>query len=286
MALAARHDGVVINADAMQVYHDLRILTARPTPADEACIPHSLYGHVDAAAPYSVAAWLAQAEHAIAAVRATGRLPIVVGGTGLYFAALTQGLSSVPTVPRTVRAYWRERQASTPPGVLHAELARRDPLTAALLRPSDPQRIVRALEVIDATGHSLAAYQAERQTPVVPPAAALAVVLAPDRTVLRARIAERFDEMMTAGAVDEALRLVARGLDAERPAMKAIGVSQLGELGAEVLVRDEAIARSVTASRQFAKRQETWFRNRFSHWPRAEGPDEAAALLARALEGA
>lgn len=275
MALATRHGGVVINADSMQVYGDLAILTARPSAADEARVPHALYGHVDAASAHSVAAWLADIAAALDTARGQGRRPIIVGGTGLYLAALTEGLSPMPDVPAAVRERWRQRQGELPSEALHAELARRDPAMAARLRPSDPQRIVRALEVIEGTGRSLLAFQAERSAPLIDPAHAARIVLAPDRTVLRARIAERFETMMAAGALAEAGRLAARNLDGTLPAMKAIGVVALTSHAAGTLSREEAIARAITESRQYAKRQDTWFRNRFGDWPRYQSPEQA-----------
>ncbi len=261
--------GTVINADAMQVYRDLSILTARPSADDEAAVPHALYGHVDAATPYSVAAFLADAAAAIAAARGSGRVPVIVGGTGLYLAALTEGLSAVPEIPPDIRARWRARAGEAD---LHATLARRDPVMAARLRPTDPQRIVRALEVIDATGRSLADFQAERSPPVLPLADAEAMVLAPDRAVLRERIARRLQVMMAAGAVEEAARLAARGLPTDLPAMKAIGLAPLAAHAAGRLSREEALAAAVTETRQLAKRQETFFRGRLAGWPRVEPP--------------
>lgn len=254
----------------MQVYRNLRILTARPTPEDEAAVPHALYGHVDAAVPYSVAAFLTEAAAAIGAARRVGRVPVVVGGTGLYLAALTEGLSEVPPIRDTVRAYWRAQ--ADDPG-LHATLARRDPVMAARLRPSDPQRIVRALEVLEATGRSLAEWQRERPPPVLPLAQAEALVIAPDRMALRERIARRFEAMMEAGAVEEAARLAARALPPDVPAMKAIGVAPLAAHAAGALSREDAVAAAVTESRRYAKRQETFFRHRLAGWRRIAAPE-------------
>ncbi|WMS41623.1 tRNA (adenosine(37)-N6)-dimethylallyltransferase MiaA [Acuticoccus sp. MNP-M23] len=276
MALAARLGGVVINADSMQVYGDLAILTARPSPADEARVPHALYGHVDAATAHSVAAFLSDVAGALAAARERGQRPVIVGGTGLYLAALTEGLSPTPQVPADVRALWRQRQKEAPSEALHAELARRDPPMAARLNPGDPQRIVRALEVVDGTGRSLLEFQAEKSPPLVDPAASTRIVLAPDRTVLRARIAARFEAMMASGALAEAATLAARGLDPALPSMKAIGVAPLIAHAAGALTAEEVMARAITESRQYAKRQDTWFRNRFRDWPRYESADAAA----------
>lgn len=283
MSLAERHDGVIVNADAMQVYRDLRVLTARPDAADEARVPHTLFGTIDAAEPHSVALWLEDAAAALADARATGRRPVFVGGTGLYLAALTEGLSPIPPVPAEIREVWRARQAEEPAEALHAELARRDAEMAARLRPSDPQRVVRALEVQEATGRSLADWQRERSTPLVPPGEAVRLVLAPPRAALRHAIAVRFEAMMEAGAVEEAARLAARGLDPALPAMKAIGVAPLAALAAGRLDRAAAVAQAITESRQYAKRQETWFRHRFADWPRAESPADGLSKLAASL---
>ncbi len=279
MALAERFGGVVINADSMQVYRDLSILTARPSAADEARVPHALYGHVDAAVAHSVAAWLCEIEAALEVARAAGRRPVIVGGTGLYFAALTEGLSPMPEVPQAVRDKWRALQDEMPSEALHAELAHRDPAMAARLRPTDPQRIVRALEVIDGTGISLGAFQSQKTKPLVDPARAVPIVIAPDRAVLRDRIARRFEAMMAEGAAGEAAALTSRGLAPSLPAMKAIGVAPLAALSAGEITEAEAVAQAVTESRQFAKRQDTWFRNRFGHWPRYATAGEAEAAF-------
>ncbi|WP_245943799.1 tRNA (adenosine(37)-N6)-dimethylallyltransferase MiaA [Acuticoccus kandeliae] len=281
MEIALAHNGVVINADAMQVYRDLAIVTARPSAADMETVPHALFGHVDGSIAFSVAAWLDDAAAAIARARGEGKLPILVGGTGLYLAALTEGLSAIPPVPEAVRAHWRARQADEPAPALHAELARRDPDMAARLRPSDPQRIVRALEVIDATGRSLAQWQGERTAPHLPLGpGTVGLVLTPERALLRRRIAERFDLMMEEGAGDEVAALAARDLDPSLPIMKAIGVPPLLALSRGEIDEAAAVARAVTDSRQYAKRQDTWFRHRFADWSRHASADSAAAHLA------
>ncbi|GAB5373881.1 MAG: tRNA (adenosine(37)-N6)-dimethylallyltransferase MiaA [Acuticoccus sp.] len=282
MTLAERLGGVIVNADAMQVYRDLRVLTARPSVAEERAVPHALFGTVDAAEAHSVAAWLADMRTALAQAAAAGRRPIVVGGTGLYLAALTEGLSPMPPVPDDVRAFWREGRAASASEELHAELARRDARMAARLRPSDRQRVVRALEVFEATGRSLADWQGERAAPLVSPTDAVRIVIAPPREALRAAIAARFDTMMDEGAVAEAAALSARNLDAGLPAMKAIGVRPLADYAAGRLDRSHAIDQSVTESRQYAKRQETWFRHRFADWTRVANGAEGVALVAGA----
>ncbi|WP_226583374.1 tRNA (adenosine(37)-N6)-dimethylallyltransferase MiaA [Acuticoccus sediminis] len=269
LALAERLGGAIVNADSMQVYRDLRVLTARPSAADEALAPHHLYGHVDAAEAMSVARWLDGVRAALSEVRAAGRVPIVVGGTGLYLAALTEGLSSMPDIPQAVRQRWREAQAREPSEALHAALAVRDPAMAARLRPSDPQRIVRALEVIEATGRSLGEWQGEREPPLLPVGPGVAaIVVSPPREILRERIALRFEAMLEECAVDEAVGLLARGLDPALPAMKAIGVAPLSAYAAGRTGRAEAVAEAVRQTRQYAKRQDTWFRHRFAGWQR------------------
>ena len=258
--LAERLDGTVVNADSMQVYRDLRIITARPTEAEEAAVPHRLFGTVDAAVNYSVARWQADMADVLHALQAEGRLPIVTGGTGLYFKALTQGLSDIPPVPDAVRAAVRAEAEGQTPDALHALLAASDPVTAARLRPSDPQRIVRALEVHRATGLPLAHFQERRQKPLLD-GRSIAVFLEPDRALLRSRIDARFDGMVQSGAVEEVARLMRRGLDPTLPAMRAHGVPWIiralrGEIGMA-----EAAEGGKADTRRYAKRQHTWFRH-------------------------
>jgi tRNA dimethylallyltransferase len=285
LALAARLGGVVINADSMQVYRDLRVLTARPTPEEEALAPHRLYGHVDAAEAYSAGRWLADAGAALAAADAAGLVPIVVGGTGLYFTLLTGGMAAVPPVPQPIREGLRRRLAEEGAEALHAELARRDPASAARILPRDRSRIVRALEVIEATGRPLHAWHGDNGAPLLAPACAARVFLAPDRAELRARIDARLDAMLAAGALAEVRRLAGRGLDPLLPAMKAHGVPWLvrhlrGEIGAE-----EAAEQAKADTRRYAKRQFTWFRNRLSDWPWEPPENAAQAVLAQFARG-
>ena len=279
MAAARKFGGTVINADAMQVYRDLSVLTARPSAADETAVPHALYGTIDAADAFSVARYVEACRDAITAARTEGRVPVLVGGTGLYLAALFEGLSPLPPVPASIRERWRKAQAEQPPEALHAELQQRDPAMAATLRPTDPQRIVRALEVIDGTGRSLLSWQAEKGPALLSPEATRRIVIAPDRASLRDTIAARFDAMVVAGAVDEAVALTARGLPPDLPAMKAIGVRPLAAAASGAIPMADAIAQSVTETRQYAKRQETWFRHRFADWPRAPTADAAFRAL-------
>lgn len=266
--LAERLGGVVINADSMQVYRELRILTARPSPEEEGRAPHRLYGHVPAAEGYTVARWLRDMETTLADVEADGRLPIVVGGTGLYLTALTKGLSEVPPIPAEIRTAWRAAAETAAGGQLHAELAARDPVMAGRLRPDDTQRILRAIEVLDATGRSLADWQAERSRPLLPEDAIRALVIAPERAALHAAIARRFEAMVTNGGLEEAAAFAALRLDPSLPAAKAIGVPELVDAAIGASMIGDAVARAVTATRQYAKRQETWFRNQMPAWPR------------------
>jgi len=279
LELALSAGGAIINADSMQVYRDLRIITARPTPADEALVPHHLYGHVDAAVNFSAGAWVSDAAKALEAAQAEGRLPIFVGGTGLYFKALTAGLSVVPPIPAEVREDVRARLERNGVEALHAELAVRDPRAAERLNLRDRTRIARALEVIEATGRSLLDWHQEGQPPLLPKDSFRAVFLAPERDELYARIDARFDAMLGAGALDEVERLAARHLDPLLPAMKAHGVPALiRHLRGELSLEDAAaIGRADT--RHYAKRQFTWFRHQLPEFEWVK-PEEARGRLA------
>ena len=273
LELAEAAGGAVINADSMQIYRDLRIITARPTLEDEARVPHRLYGHVDAAVNFSAGAWLADAANALEEAHAQGRLPIFIGGTGLYFKALTSGLSAVPPIPAEVRDGVRERLDRNGVEALHAELAQRDPRSAERLKPRDRTRIARALEVIEATGRSLLDWHREAQSPLLPKDSYRALFLAPERDDLYARINARFDTMVGAGALTEVERLAARKLDPLLPAMKAHGVPALiRHLSGEISL-EEATSIGRADTRHYAKRQFTWFRHQLPEfeWIRPEG---------------
>jgi tRNA dimethylallyltransferase len=267
MRLAQRLRGTVINCDSMQVYGDLRIITARPTLEDEASVPHRLFGEVDAARNWSVGLWLRQAGEAIAATRAEGRLPILAGGTGLYFKALTEGLSPMPQVPAAIRLELRRQAQDLAAAELHGRLAERDPMTAAQLRPSDRQRIIRALEVIEATGRPLAEWQGgRREAPLLRQDGCVRLFLAPDREVLRARIDARFDAMLAEGALDEVRALGRRGLDPALPAMRAHGVPWLlAHLRGKTTLEHASLG-AKGDTRRYAKRQFTWFRHPMPGW--------------------
>jgi tRNA dimethylallyltransferase len=282
LALAERLDGTIVNADSMQVYGDLRVITARPAPQEEARVPHLLYGHVDAGEIYSTGRWLGDAAAAIAGITAVGRLPIVVGGTGLYFKALTAGLAAVPAIPADIRDHVRGRLESEGVGALYTELITRDPQTAARLMPLDRARIARALEVILATGRSLSDWHKEGLPPPLDPAHAAKIFVTSDRKELVARIERRFSEMLAQGALDEVRVLATRRLNPLLPAMKAHGVPWLIRHLDGELSLDEAAAGSIMDTRRYAKRQLTWFRGQMKDWPAAP-PDTAFEELMRVV---
>ena len=259
--VAERVGGAIVNADSMQVYRDFHILTARPTPQEEARAPHFLFGHVDAAVNYSVGRWLADFAATLAELNARGLTPVVVGGTGMYFKAALYGLSDIPAVPDEVREAVRTAAQGKTPQQLHAELAACDPQTAARLQPTDPQRILRALEVFAATGKPLAAYHGPRSAPLLQMSDCRAVFLAPDRAALYARIDQRYDQMIAHGALDEVRALRARGLDRALPAMRAHGAPHLIAYLNGEMSREEAIAHGKSDTRHYAKRQFTFARH-------------------------
>jgi tRNA dimethylallyltransferase len=281
LKLAQAHGGVVINADSMQVYRDLRIITARPTPAEEATVPHRLYGHVDAAENYSVGRWCVDAAAVLKEAERSGRRPILVGGTGLYFKALTQGLAAVPPVPGEVRATVRTRLRDEGIAPLYEELRKRDPASAERLMPGDRSRITRALEVVLATGRSLTDWHRDGMKPAIDATRAIKIFLKVDREELYRRIDVRFDAMLAAGALDEVRALAARGLDPSLPAMKAHGVPWLiRHLSGEITL-EEAAEGGKRDTRRYTKRQGTWFRHQLPDcmWV---APEDVEAVVARA----
>jgi tRNA dimethylallyltransferase len=278
LELARRIDGTVINADSMQVYRELSVLTARPSAREEAEAPHRLYGMVSAAEAYSVGRWLEDAAAAIGEARAAGRMPILVGGTGLYFKALTQGLAPVPYIPLEVRIYWREQSEKHGSRSLHAALIARDPVLAERLSPTDTQRLVRALEVFDATGVSLAEWQGVTAPPLLAPENAFKLLVAPEREVVYAAIDARFDRMLAEGALGEAKALANLGLDPGLPAMRAHGVRELLAYLEGALGPEQAIVKAKTETRRYAKRQMTWARRFMADWEWV--PDAEAAVAA------
>jgi tRNA dimethylallyltransferase len=261
LRLAERLGGTIINADSMQVYRDLSILTARPTGADEARVPHLMFGTVDGATNFSVGRYLAAAAEAFVQAREAGRIPIFTGGTGLYFKALLNGLSDVPAVPAQVRAAMREQSAGLSPPQLHARLAVIDPATAARLRASDPQRILRALEVFAATGQPLSSFQGARARPLLPADECLSLFIAPPRAALHAAIDRRFDQMLAAGALEEVDALRRRQLDPTLPIMRAHGVPHLIAHLEGRIPLEEAARLGKRDTRAYVKRQFTFARH-------------------------
>ena len=272
----AQTGGTIVNADSMQVYRDLRGLTARPTPQEEQAAPHRLFGTVDGAVNFSVGHFLRD----VGALLAEKRGPLIfAGGTGLYFRALTQGLSDIPAVSDQVRTRVRATAQGRKPADLHAELAARDPAMAARLRPSDPQRILRAMEVLEGTGRSLLSFQGARQAPLLPPGHFRAIFLDVSREDLRTRIDRRFRAMLAAGALDEVRRLAGRNLDPALPVMRAHGVpGLLAHLRGEVSL-EEAVARGIRDTQRYAKRQVTFARHQLPDFAWTD-PDAALSLLA------
>jgi tRNA dimethylallyltransferase len=269
LARARALGGIVVNADAMQVYGVLRVVTARPTEAEMGGVPHRLYGHVPPAERYSTGAWVAAAAAAIADA---GERPLIfAGGTGLYFDALRQGFAEVPAVPPEVVAAVGRQLEGLDAAARGRLIAARDPAMAARLRAPDPQRVTRALAVLEATGRSLASFQDGAQKGLLDDFEVERIVLNPDRDVLRRRIAARFIHMLENGAAEEVEALLALQIAPSLPAMKAIGVREIAAWRAGTLGREAAIERAIIATRQYAKRQRTWFRSRMADWRWIEG---------------
>lgn len=259
-------DAVVVNADSMQVYADLRVLTARPVPEETAALPHALYGHVDGALNYSVGRYVEDARMLLDDLAAAGARPILVGGTGLYFKALTEGLSDMPAVPDAVRARVRRDAMERPTPELHAGLARLDPEAAGRLRPSDRLRVLRALEIFAATGRSVLSFHEARRPGPLTGKDTVRIVLAPERDEVRARIDARFAAMVWEGALEEVAALAVRALDPALPVMRAHGVpGLLAHLRGEATL-EEAVARGQRDTRAYAKRQFTWARTQMRDW--------------------
>lgn len=263
LRLAQALEGVVINADSMQVYRDLRVLTARPSEADERAVPHRLYGHVDAAERYSAGRWREDAEAAIETTYPEGRRPIVAGGTGFYIEAFTRGLSPIPNVPEEIMRATIARAEAEGTASLFAAVQQCDPKLAARVAQGDRQRLTRALAVWEATGRPLSEWQA--LPPVPPRFATRAFWLNPPRAELYARCDSRLGAMVQEGALAEVSALLARRLDPALPAMKALGMAELGAAVRGEMPLDEAVRAAQQATRRFAKRQLTWFRNRFGN---------------------
>lgn len=290
LTLARALNGAIINADSMQIYSGARILTARPADREKMQAPHMLYGVVDPAEACSAGRYGVLAAGALLAARAAGLVPIFTGGTGLYFRVLTEGLTQIPAVPGEIRRRVRAHVADVGAAAAHASLSRRDPETAAGLRPGDRQRIARALEVLEATGMGLAQWQERWATPVLAPGSWAGLVLDPPRPALYARCDARFRAMMAAGALAEARALAGRGLDPGLPLMKAVGVRQLLAHLSGAMDLEAAVAAAQTETRRFAKRQLTWARGRMrpdAGWTwlcngEAEAPEQPALAWAGA----
>jgi tRNA dimethylallyltransferase len=282
LELAEALGGVIVNADAMQVYAELKVLSARPRPEEERRAPHRLFGHVPAAQAYSAGRWLADALRALAEAWGEGRVAIVVGGTGLYFRSLDQGMVDVPHVDAEIRARWRRALEDRGSRALHFELAARAPDEARRLRPSDGQRIARALEVLEATGEPLGAYHARAcATSPLAGADVIRVAIIPERAALYRRCDERFSRMIEQGALDEVRQLLALRLDPALPAMRAIGVAALARHIAGDIGIAEAVAIAQRDTRRYAKRQLTWLRHQM---PAFELMSSASTVIARCLD--
>ncbi|OBQ74753.1 tRNA (adenosine(37)-N6)-dimethylallyltransferase MiaA [Mesorhizobium erdmanii] len=285
--LAERTGGVIVNTDSMQGYSVLDVLTARPEAADLARVPHFLYGHVHPGTAYSTGAWLRDVMKLIDEgaffERPDGTLsrrPVFVGGTGLYFRALAEGISEMPDIPSRIRDRWRYELKEQGAVKLHALLLREDSKVAMQLKPTDSQRIVRALEVLDASGRSILEWQAERGRPLIDRQTARFLVIEPDRSALVGRIERRFDQMLDKGALEEVRQIAALRLDPDLPAMKAIGVRELQAAMAGQLGYPEAIERAKIATRQYAKRQSTWFRHQLGpEWQRLRAGDDLETTI-------
>jgi tRNA dimethylallyltransferase len=286
LRLAEAERGVIINADSMQLYRDLRVLTARPTPEDQARAPHRLYGVLDAAEPASAGRWLQLAGAAIDEALAERRPAIVVGGTGLYLYALLHGLAPVPAIPAEVRAAARARLAALGAPAFHAELAALDPAPAARLRPTDRQRLLRAYEVVVGTGRSLASWQALPPARVGLPARRRGLALMPPRPALYERIERRLGAMIEQGALEELKALAERSLTADLPLMRAVAVPDLLAYLSGRVDLGTALERTIVQTRRLAKRQLTWLRHRLPELrPVAEFGDDLDLRRAMALAG-
>jgi tRNA dimethylallyltransferase len=279
IALARRFDGEIVNADAMQVYADLDILTARPDAEEKAAAPHHLFGHVDAASRYSAGAWAKEAGPLIRSLMEADRTPIIVGGTGLYLMALTDGLSEIPPIPEAARAQARAMVAADI-GAAFAELAAKDKAAAERIESQDRQRIARALEVLIATGRPISSFHGE-QAPVLGAGGWLGVALTPPREPLYERINARVDNMMKTGALEEARRLWERKLDPELPAMRAHGMPGFAAYFQGRAPLADAVELCKRDTRRYAKRQMTWIAHQFTDWPRV--PSEAVEMRARVI---
>lgn len=268
MARARETGAVIINADSQQLYADLRVLTARPSVEDEAAVEHRLYGVADAAEAWSVGRWARAVMPILAELGEAGRQALLVGGTGLYFTALTKGLADIPDVPVEVRDTVEQTFDAEGEAAFRSRLSTRDPQAAQRIETGDRQRLIRAMSVAEHTGRALSDWSADT-TPLLAPGSWTGCVVEPDRAVLYARCDRRVESMIANGALDEVQALIRRKLDPALPAMKAVGVRELSAHLGGSISRDDAIAVTQQATRNYAKRQLTWFRNQTADWPRA-----------------
>jgi tRNA dimethylallyltransferase len=272
LQLAERHKIVIINADSAQVYSDLPTLSAQPTAEEQARVPHRLFGYLDGRTACSAARWAADAKLAISAAHDGDALPVLVGGTGLYIRTLLDGIAPIPEVDPALRAAIR----AMPVAQAYAALSARDPYMAGRLAPTDGSRIARALEVVESTGRSIAGWRKEKVGGIGGSVDLRALLLLPPRDWLYERCNARFEAMLGGGAVAEVEALLTRGLPADAPVMRAIGVPEIAAMLAGNLTRDEAAERGKTATRQYAKRQFTWFRNQSpADWQQSESINDA-----------
>ena len=266
MKLAEKHEGVIVNADSMQIYLELRILTARPSLEDEAKVPHAMYGTVSGKNAYSVGQWYSDAKDMMALCKKTGKVPIFTGGTGLYFHALLNGLSPVPEIPENIRAYWRKKAEEIPIAELYEVLGEKDSVMAERLMPTDTQRITRALEVIEATGVSLSEWQQKKGIPLLADDQVEKYVIAPEREQLYERCNKRFDIMMDMGAMDEVKYLMAQEFDESLPIIGALGFKPLRDFLLGYNSLEDALEVSKRDTRRYAKRQMTWLKSNMITW--------------------
>jgi tRNA dimethylallyltransferase len=269
LELASDCGGYVVNTDSMQVYDVLNVLTARPETDALSAVDHFLYGHVHPSQDYSTGRWMADVTTLLARPDLQGRTPVFVGGTGLYFRALTGGISQMPDVPGDIRAKWRQRLEAEGPEALHPVLADIDPDAASRIKPQDGQRIVRALEIYEASGKPISHWQGIHSAPLIDIDSADHILLLPDRPLLSQRIAVRLRQMVDKGALDEVRALLALGLNPALPAMKAIGVPEFAAHVRGEASLETALEMAAISTRQYAKRQSTWFRNQLGpEWRR------------------
>ncbi|MEM1160749.1 MAG: tRNA (adenosine(37)-N6)-dimethylallyltransferase MiaA [Pseudomonadota bacterium] len=283
LALARAHGGQIINADSQQIFRDWRILTARPTPADEASVPHALYGHVALTQEYSAGHWLREVEGLLNSPLPNAPLPVITGGTGLYFKALTEGLAPIPAVPPEVRARAKTELARLGFPVFADMFRDRDPDTARLIDMANPRRVVRAWEVLEASGTGLAAWQAQTPPPLLPLDDVAAIALNPPRDWLYVRCDARFEQMLQNGAMEEARAVGNQKLPSDAPGLKAIGARPLLACLAGETTLEEAAEQSKTETRRYAKRQLTWQRNQMATWMQLDPSSDNALDQAKAL---